>query len=66
METPRGEDSAGGIAPALLHRWLMDARLDAGGRYLEAIRRTGRSDDPRRANAGMEAEYELLREILGA
>jgi len=42
------------------------ARLDADRRYLAEMRRTGQSDDPRRANEGMDAEYELLREILGA
>ncbi len=42
------------------------ARLDADRRYLADVRRTGRSYDPRRANAGMDSEYELLREILGA
>ncbi|MFJ6652732.1 MBL fold metallo-hydrolase [Microbacterium sp. NPDC091313] len=40
------------------------ARLDADRRYLADVRRTGRSDDPRRANAGMDAEYERLRHLL--
>lgn len=42
------------------------ARLDADRRYLADMRRTGRSDDPRRTNPGMDAEYERLREIFGA
>lgn len=40
------------------------ARLDADRRYLADVRRTGRSDDPRRSNPGMETEYERLRAVL--
>lgn len=41
------------------------ARWDADRRYLADLRRTGKSDDPRRANPGMEAEYTHLRAVLG-
>lgn len=41
------------------------ARLDADRRYLTDVRRTGRSNDPRRANEGMDAEYAHLQELLG-
>jgi len=40
------------------------ARLDADRRYLTEMRHHGRSDDPRRANPGMDAEYERLRELF--
>jgi glyoxylase-like metal-dependent hydrolase (beta-lactamase superfamily II) len=36
------------------------ARLDADRRYLEDVLARGSSDDPRRANAGMDAEYRRL------
>lgn len=41
------------------------ARWEADRRYLADVRRTGESDDPRRANPGMEEEYERLRVLLG-
>ncbi|KZE39202.1 MBL fold metallo-hydrolase [Microbacterium sp. T32] len=40
------------------------ARWEADRRYIADVRRTGESDDPRRANAGMEEEYARLRELL--
>ncbi|MFF8186888.1 MBL fold metallo-hydrolase [Microbacterium sp. NPDC016588] len=40
------------------------ARWEADRRYLADVRRTGESDDPRRANPGMEDEYTHLREVL--
>jgi glyoxylase-like metal-dependent hydrolase (beta-lactamase superfamily II) len=42
-----------------------DARLDADRRYLEEVVRRGSSDDPRRANAGMDAEYRRLLRLVG-
>jgi glyoxylase-like metal-dependent hydrolase (beta-lactamase superfamily II) len=41
------------------------ARWEADRRYLADVRRTGESNDPRRANPGMEEEYAHLRKVLG-
>lgn len=41
------------------------ARWEADRRYLADVRRTRESDDPRRANPGMDEEYERLRVLLG-
>jgi glyoxylase-like metal-dependent hydrolase (beta-lactamase superfamily II) len=41
------------------------ARWEADRRYLADIRRTGESDDPRRANPGMAEEYAHLRAVMG-
>lgn len=41
------------------------ARWEADCRYLADVRRTGESNDPRRANPGMEEEYAHLRKVLG-
>ncbi|ONI64935.1 Zn-dependent hydrolase [Microbacterium sp. CSI-V] len=40
------------------------ARWEADCRYLADVRRTGESDDPRRANPGMAEEYTHLRDLL--
>lgn len=42
------------------------ARLDADRRYLDDVLRTGRSDDPRRANPGMGEAHERLVRIVRA
>jgi glyoxylase-like metal-dependent hydrolase (beta-lactamase superfamily II) len=39
------------------------ARLDADRRYLDDLRRTGRSDDPRIANAGMANVHERIQAL---
>ncbi len=41
------------------------ARWEADRRYLADVRRIGESNDPRRANPGMEEEYAHLRKVLG-
>lgn len=41
------------------------ARLDADRRYLDDMMRRGRSDDVRRANPGMDAEYAHLERLVG-
>jgi glyoxylase-like metal-dependent hydrolase (beta-lactamase superfamily II) len=41
------------------------ARLNADRRYLDEVLRRGSSDDPRRANAGMDAEYRRLMTLVG-
>ncbi len=41
------------------------ARWEADRRYLADVRRTGESNDPRRANPGMEEEYARLKKVLG-
>lgn len=41
------------------------ARWGADRRYLADVRRIGESNDPRRANPGMEEEYAHLRKVLG-
>lgn len=41
------------------------ARLDADRRYLDDVIREGRSDDPRRANPGMDEEYRHLVQLAG-
>lgn len=40
-------------------------RLDADRRYIDDVVHRASSDDPRRANAGMDAEYERLRRLVG-
>lgn len=42
------------------------ARLDADRRYLDDVLTRGSSNDPRRANPGMDAEYRHLQELVGA
>jgi glyoxylase-like metal-dependent hydrolase (beta-lactamase superfamily II) len=41
------------------------ARLDADRKYLEEMLLRGRSDDPRRANHGMDDEYRHLQQVVG-
>ncbi|WP_262927662.1 MBL fold metallo-hydrolase [Microbacterium sp. NIBRBAC000506063] len=40
------------------------ARLDADRRYIDEVVRTGESDDPRRANPGMDEEYAHLQRLV--